>query len=180
MAFSYDIRFPLHSVIMEIPNKYELAPAQIVPMSWHNICSVIVTYNLCRLTCTSRTFGQVHMIQRAPSETGDFGWYYFNNKKGCMMTIEKKSKVKNWKYDFLFVHCEAGCGDHRDCNKGKLVRNPFGEPTAEETRTTCYFQYYVREDDRRRPIPSFISWVVETTKELECKRSKSSDRGPSN
>jgi len=32
-AFSYGVRFPLHPVIMEILNKYELAPAQIVPTS---------------------------------------------------------------------------------------------------------------------------------------------------
>jgi len=31
-----------------------------------------------------------------------------------MTAIEEKSKVKNWKYDFLFVHREAGWGDLPD------------------------------------------------------------------
>ena len=106
VAFSYEVRFLHHPIIVKILNKYELAVPQIVPMSWHNICSFIVTCELCRLNCTDRAFGLVHMVQRAPSETGDIGWYCLNNKKGYMIAIEKKSKVKNWKCDFLFVHCK--------------------------------------------------------------------------
>ncbi|KAJ8442187.1 hypothetical protein Cgig2_005127 [Carnegiea gigantea] len=58
-AVNYGLCFPLHSVIKEILNKYELTPAQ-----------------------------------KAPKETGDLGWYCFNNRSGFMMAIEKKSKVK--------------------------------------------------------------------------------------
>ena len=39
-TLDYGLRFPLHLVIREILSKYELAPAQIVPTSWHNICSL--------------------------------------------------------------------------------------------------------------------------------------------
>ena len=45
-AFLYSMRFTLHPVIVEIPNKYELALAQVVPTSWHNICSFIATLSL--------------------------------------------------------------------------------------------------------------------------------------
>ncbi|KAJ8425245.1 hypothetical protein Cgig2_015852 [Carnegiea gigantea] len=113
-AFSYDVRIPLHPVIVEILNKYELAPTQIVPTSWHNICSFIIMCELHWLTCLGYAFGLVHMVQRAPSETKDLSWYYSNNRKGYMIAIEKKSKVKNWKYDFLFARREAGWGDFLD------------------------------------------------------------------
>ena len=93
-ALNYGLRFPLHPVIREILNKYKLAPAQIVPMSWHNICSFIATYELHGLTCLARAFGLVHTVQRAPKETRDLGWYYFNNKPGFITTIEKKLKLK--------------------------------------------------------------------------------------
>jgi len=53
VALNYGFLFPLHPVIKEILNKYELAPAQIVPTSWHNICSFIVTCKLCGLTCSA-------------------------------------------------------------------------------------------------------------------------------
>jgi len=53
-------------------------------------------------------FGLVHTIHKAPSETGDTGWYSFNNRKGFITAIEKKSKLKNWKYDLLFVHRATG------------------------------------------------------------------------
>jgi len=94
-TFTYSVRLSLHPVIMDILNKNDLAPVQIVPMLWHNICSFIATYELRRLTYTSRAFAQAHSIQRAPKETGDLGCYCFNNKKGFMTAIEKKSKVKN-------------------------------------------------------------------------------------
>jgi len=76
---------------------------QVVPTSWHNICSFIVTFELCGLTLTTRAFSLVHLVQRAPKETGDLRWYCFNNRSGFMTAIEKKSKVKYLKYDFLFV-----------------------------------------------------------------------------
>ena len=50
----------------------------------------------------------------------------------------------------------------------------------EETRTTGYFYYYVQEDDCSKPIPSFVSNVVDARKELSRKRSKSSDKQPLN
>ncbi|KAJ8429947.1 hypothetical protein Cgig2_003515 [Carnegiea gigantea] len=37
VAFNYDVQFSLHLAIVEILNKYKLAPAQVVPTSWHNI-----------------------------------------------------------------------------------------------------------------------------------------------
>jgi len=39
-ALNYGLPFPLHPMIREILNKFELAPAQVVPTSWHNICSL--------------------------------------------------------------------------------------------------------------------------------------------
>jgi len=60
-----------------------------------------------------------------------------------MTAIEKNSKVKNWKYDFLFVHRDSGWGDLPIWNKDKPLRNPFGEPSDEEQKTTRYFLCYV-------------------------------------
>jgi len=65
-----------------------------VARSWHNICSFIATYELRDLTCTTRAFSLVYSVQKAPKETGDLGWYCFNNGLGFMTAIEKKSKVK--------------------------------------------------------------------------------------
>ncbi|KAJ8426754.1 hypothetical protein Cgig2_029423 [Carnegiea gigantea] len=144
-ALNYGLWFPLHPVIVEILNKYELAPAQ-----------------------------------RAPKETGDLRWYCFNNRSGCITAIEKKSKVKHWKYDFLFVHRESGWGDVPDWNEGKPMRNPFGEPTAEERKTARYFQFHIREDDRPRPIPKFMAQAIESVKGPERRKSKSSEREPLN
>ena len=43
-----------------------------------------------------------------------------------MIAIGKKSKVKNWKYDFLFVHCKAAWADVPAWNEGKPVcSRPF-------------------------------------------------------
>ena len=50
VALNYGLRFPLHPVIEDILNKYELAPTQVVPMSWYNICSFITTCELHGLT----------------------------------------------------------------------------------------------------------------------------------
>ncbi|KAJ8429239.1 hypothetical protein Cgig2_026275 [Carnegiea gigantea] len=93
-ALNYGLRFPLHPVIREILNKYELAPAQIVPTSWHNICSLIGTCELRGLACSARAFSLVHMVQKAHKETGDLGWYCFNNRPGFMTAIEKTLKLK--------------------------------------------------------------------------------------
>ncbi|KAJ8441233.1 hypothetical protein Cgig2_033957 [Carnegiea gigantea] len=78
-ALNYGLRFPLHPVIVDILTRHELAPTQIVPTSWHNICSFIATCELRSLTCTARAFNLVHIIQMDPNETRDLGWYYFNN-----------------------------------------------------------------------------------------------------
>lgn len=86
-AFSYGLRFPLHKVIVEILNKYELAPSQVMPTSWHNVCSFIATCELHGLSCTCLALGLVHTMQKAPRETRDTGWYSFNNSKGFMTTI---------------------------------------------------------------------------------------------
>jgi len=48
----------------------------------------------------------------------------------------------------------------------------------EETKTTCYFQYYVHEDDRPKPLSSFMSKIADAGKEPEHRRSKSSGRKP--
>ncbi|KAJ8429876.1 LOW QUALITY PROTEIN: hypothetical protein Cgig2_006776 [Carnegiea gigantea] len=48
-------------------------------------------------------YGLRFPLHAAPKEIGDLGWYCFNNRSGFMTAIEKKPKVKNWKYDFLFV-----------------------------------------------------------------------------
>ena len=93
-ALNYGLRFPLHAVIAEILNKYKLAPAQVVPTSWHNICSFIATCELRGLTCSTRAFSLVHIVQKAPKEISELGWYCFNNRPGFMTAIEKKSKVK--------------------------------------------------------------------------------------
>ena len=61
-TLNYGLRFPLHHVIREILNKYELALAQIVPTSWHNICSFIATSELRGLSCSAWAFGLVHTV----------------------------------------------------------------------------------------------------------------------
>jgi len=174
-ALNYGLRFPLHPVIREILNKYELPPVQVVPTSWHNICSFIATCELHGLTCSARVLGLIYTVQKAPKETGGF-----NNRLGFMTAIEKKSKVKHWKYDFLFLHRESSWGDVPNWNEGKPVRNPFGEPTADERRTARYFQFYIRENDKPRPILKFMAQAIESMKGLEKMRSKSSDREPLN
>jgi len=72
-ALNYGHCFPLHPVLMEILNQYELARAQVVPTSWHNICSSIATCELRNLTCSARAFSLIYTIQRAPKETGVLG-----------------------------------------------------------------------------------------------------------
>ena len=94
-ALNYGFRFSHHPVIVEILNKYELVPVQVVPTSWHNICSYIATCELSDLTYSARAFSLVHTVQWAPKETGDLGWSRFNNRLGFMTTIERKSKVKH-------------------------------------------------------------------------------------
>jgi len=74
-----------------------------------------------------------------------------------MMAIEKKSNVKYKRYNFLFVHRESSWGNVPGWNEGKLVRKPFREPTAEERKTAHYFQLYIGEDDRSRPISKFMA-----------------------
>jgi len=108
-------------IIVEILNKYRLAPVQHMLTSWHNVCSFIATYEVCGLSCTSRAFRLVHKVQKAPSETGETGWYNFNNWKGFITAIKKKSKLKNWKYDFLFVHHAMGWADLPDWNDDKPI-----------------------------------------------------------
>ena len=87
-----------------------------MPTSWHNICFFIAICELRGLSCTSRVFGLVHAVLNATSETRETGWYSFNNRKGFMTAIEKKFKLKNWKYDFLFIHRAIGWGDLPDWN----------------------------------------------------------------
>ena len=65
---NYGLRFPLDPVIVDILNKYELAPMQVVPTSWHNICSFITICELRGLTCMAQAFSLVHIAQRAPKE----------------------------------------------------------------------------------------------------------------
>ena len=60
------------------------------------------------------------------------------------------------------------------------VRNPFGEPTSKERTTGWCFQYYVREDDWPKPLPAFVSRIVDAGKEPEHRTVKSSDREPFN
>jgi len=43
-------------------------------------------------------------MQKASSKTRETGWYNFNNRKRFMTGIYYKSKLKNWNYNFLFVH----------------------------------------------------------------------------
>ena len=61
-ALNYGLRFSLHPMIREILNKYELALVQVVPTSWHNICSFIATCELRGLTCSTRAFGLIHTV----------------------------------------------------------------------------------------------------------------------
>jgi len=143
VAFNYDVRFPLHPVIVEILRKFKRAPAQIVPTSRHKICFFIATCELRDLTCITRTFDLVYNIQIATKETGDLMWYCFNNKPGYVMAIEKKSKVKHCKYNFLFIRRDLGWENLPGWNEEKLVRNPFGEPSDEEQKTARYFLYYI-------------------------------------
>ncbi|KAJ8428712.1 hypothetical protein Cgig2_028195 [Carnegiea gigantea] len=82
-AFSYGLRFPLHLVMMDILNKYELATAQITPTSWHNICSVIAMCELHRLTCTGRASRRSTQFKGLPVRLGALG--------GIASTIRKPS-----------------------------------------------------------------------------------------
>ncbi|KAJ8431187.1 hypothetical protein Cgig2_010219 [Carnegiea gigantea] len=163
VALNYGLRFPLHLVIEEILNKYKLVPVQVVPTSWHNICFFIATCKLRGLTYSARAFSLVHAIQRAPKETEELGCYYFNNRPGFMTAVEKKSK-----------------GNVPDWNEGKPIKNSFREPTAEERKRACYFQFYIQEDDKPRPIPKFMAQMIESMKGPEKRKSKSNDREPLN
>ena len=96
------------------------------------------------------------------------------------MAIEKKSKVKHWKYDFLFVHRESSWGNIPNWNEGKPVKNPFGAPTVEERKTARYFHYFILEDDKPWRIPKFLAHAIESVKGPEKGKSKSSDREPPN
>ncbi|KAJ8419943.1 LOW QUALITY PROTEIN: hypothetical protein Cgig2_020753 [Carnegiea gigantea] len=78
------------------------------------------------------------------------------NKPGYMTAIDKKSKVKHWKCDFLFVRRESAWGNIPEWNDGKPVKNPFRAPTAEEKKTARYFYYFIWEDDGPLPIPKFM------------------------
>ena len=60
------------------------------------------------------------------------------------------------------------------------MKNLFGEPTAKERKTTRYFQFYIREDERPRPIPKFMAQAIESVKGPRRRKSKSSDREPLN
>ena len=111
----------------------------------------------------------------APKEIGDLGWYCFNNRPGFMKAIEKKSKVKHWKYDWFCICPKSGWGNIPDWNEGKLVRNPFGEPTTEERKTARYFQFYIREEDKPWPIPKFMAQAIESMKGSERGKHKSSN-----
>jgi len=39
-----------------------------------------------------------------------------------------------------------------------------------------YFEYYIREDDRPKPLLTFTSNIVDMGKEPECQKIKSSDK----
>lgn len=97
-----------------------------------------------------------------------------------MMAIKKKSKVKHWKYDIIFVHWESAWANIPDWNEGKPIRNTFGAPMAEEKKTACYFHYFVREDEKPWPIPKFMAQAIESVKGPEKRKSESSDKEPLN
>lgn len=49
-----------------------------------------------------------------------------------------------------------------------------------EVKTTCYFYYYVQEDDLPKLAPFFMAKIVDAEKEPGRQRSKSSDGEPLN
>jgi len=49
-----------------------------------------------------------------------------------MIAIEKKSKLKNWKYNFLFIYREDKWVDVPDGNKDGPIRNSYNKPTMKE------------------------------------------------
>jgi len=49
-----------------------------------------------------------------------------------MTAIEKKSKVKYWKFDFLFIHRESGWGNILDWNEANPVRNSLVHQSRSE------------------------------------------------
>ncbi|KAJ8434594.1 hypothetical protein Cgig2_025020 [Carnegiea gigantea] len=61
-------------------------------------------------------------------------------------------------------------------NNRKPIWNSFREPTKAEKKAFCYVNFYDREDDFPRPIPSFMARVIEAEKGPERKRSRSGDR----
>jgi len=53
-------------------------------------------------------------------------------------------------------------------------------PTAEERKTTHYFQFYIREEDKPQLMPKLMAQAIESVKGPERRKSKSSDREPLN
>ncbi|KAJ8432190.1 hypothetical protein Cgig2_013732 [Carnegiea gigantea] len=126
-------------VLSEVDVTMNKPPAKCIAMY-----QAAFTYGV-RLTSISCTFAQASSIQRAHKGP----WVVlFNNKKGFMRAIEKKSKVKNQKYNFLFIRRKAGWGYLPNWNKRMPVRSPYGEPTKDKKRAARYFHFYAREDDR--------------------------------
>jgi len=64
--------------------------------------------------------------------------------------------------------------------EGKANQESLWAPTAEEKKMTHYFHYFVREDDKPRPIPKFMVQVIESVKGPKKRKNKSSDREPLN
>jgi len=58
------------------------------------VYSFIKTSKLRGLSSIGRSFGLVHKVQSASTETGGTSCYSFNNQKGFMTAIEKKSNLK--------------------------------------------------------------------------------------
>ncbi|KAJ8429185.1 hypothetical protein Cgig2_028758 [Carnegiea gigantea] len=83
---------------------------------------------------------------------------HFRNPK-VVPTLKRTTLEKEYllpaRYAFVIPEPDA-IGSIPYWNEGKPIKNPFREPTAEEKKTARYFHYYVREDDKPRPIPKFM------------------------
>ncbi|KAJ8422192.1 hypothetical protein Cgig2_011944 [Carnegiea gigantea] len=102
------------------------------------------------------------------------GW----STQGLSYALEEKYLLPTG-YKFIVPDADATVNkpSHRlggspGLNNGKPIRSLFGEPIAEETKTAHYFQYYLREDDHPKAIPSFMSRIVDGGKEPERKWSR--------
>ena len=61
-----------------------------------------------------------------------------------MLEIERKSKLRNWKYNVIYIQSREGWGEFPIWNEAKPITNPFGIPTRKEKKTTDLMEGHPR------------------------------------